>query len=832
SDTATKARITLDAKTIHGQDHDPDGIEESITLSPGENHFEMTYDMGQACLLWDEFSPNVYQMKATVLADDSKDEKTVSFGMRQFKAGGTQFVINGRKLFLRGTLECCIFPLTGYPPTDINEWARIIKVAQSHGLNHFRFHSWCPPRAAFEAADKLGFYFQVEGPVWGTVGDGDPVDDYIYTECERILKEYGNHPSFVMMAYGNEPWGDNHEAYLNKLVKHLKAIDARHLYTAASGWAHVPQNQYHSDYKPRVQLWNANLTSRINALPPETVTDYRDFVAKSKVPIVSHEIGQWCAYPNYKEMKKYTGVVKPKNFEIFKQMLIDNHMLDQADDFLMASGKLQVLCYKEDIESALRTPGFGGFQLLDLHDFPGQGTALVGVLDPFWDPKPYVSADQYRRFCGQTVPLARMGKRIWTDDETFTADLEIAHFGPKPIEDATVSWKITEGKKIYASGNLIDQTIGIGSGKKLAGITASLQDVKAPAMLNLEVAIDGTEFANDWDLWVYPETRSDEGTDIAIVNTFDEHAVAMLESGKTVMLMPAPGMMKGNIPPGFSSIFWNTLWTNGQQPHTLGILCDPDHPALADFPTQYHSNWQWWDIITKSQAMIMDDLPPTLRPIVQVIDDWFSNRRLGIVFEARVNGSKLLICSVDLQTDIEKRPVAKQFLDSLKKYMDSEAFDPGQELTTAQVNSLFRSGTLMKVVAADSQAPGYPASNAVDEDPKTFWHTPWSDEPAPYPHELVIDLKATRTIIGIGCLTRQDGLLTGCVKEYEVYLSDQPDTWGQSAAKGQFTKDDQRQTVLFDKSQTGRYLRFVAAGGFDDSAYAAIAELEVITEQE
>ncbi|MHC5159977.1 MAG: glycoside hydrolase family 2 TIM barrel-domain containing protein, partial [Planctomycetota bacterium] len=307
SDTATKAKITLDAKTIHGQEHDPDGIEESITLSPGENHFEMTYDMGQACLLWDEFSPNVYQMKATVLADDSKDEKTVSFGMRQFKAGGTQFVINGRKLFLRGTLECCIFPLTGYPPTDINEWARIIKVAQSHGLNHFRFHSWCPPRAAFEAADKLGFYFQVEGPVWGTVGDGDPVDDYIYTECERILKEYGNHPSFVMMAYGNEPWGDNHEAYLNKLVKHLKAIDARHLYTAASGWAHVPQNQYHSDYKPRVQLWNANLTSRINALPPETVTDYRDFVAKSKVPIVSHEIGQWCAYPNYNGHRVLAG---------------------------------------------------------------------------------------------------------------------------------------------------------------------------------------------------------------------------------------------------------------------------------------------------------------------------------------------------------------------------------------------------------------------------------------------------------------------------------------------------------------------------------------------
>ncbi len=101
-------------------------------------------------------------------------------------------------------------------------------------------------------------------------------------------------------------------------------------------------------------------------------------------------------------------------------------MLDQADDFLLASGKLQTLCYKEDIESALRTDGFGGFQLLDLHDFPGQGTALVGVLDAFWESKGYVTAEEYHRFSCQTVPLARMTKRIWTNDESFSADIEIA----------------------------------------------------------------------------------------------------------------------------------------------------------------------------------------------------------------------------------------------------------------------------------------------------------------------------------------------------------------------------------------------------------------------
>ena len=109
------------------------------------------------------------------------------------------------------------------------------------------------------------------------------------------------------------------------------------------------------------------------------------------MPAVVHEMGQWCVYPNFDEVRKYTGPLKPKNFDIFHDSLAEHGMLDQWRDFLRASGKLQALCYKEEIEAALRTPGIGGFELLDLHDFPGQGTALVGVLDPFWESKGYIT---------------------------------------------------------------------------------------------------------------------------------------------------------------------------------------------------------------------------------------------------------------------------------------------------------------------------------------------------------------------------------------------------------------------------------------------------------
>ncbi len=337
---------------------------------------------------------------------------------------------------------------------------------QAHGLNLIRFHSWCPPEAAFTAADELGFYYQVECAAWTAVGDGRPIDKWLYDEADRILAAYGNHPSFMLMPYGNEPSGEHHRRYLAAWVEHCKNQDNRRLYTSAAAWPQIAENQFHVCFEPRV---HGGPQSRINALPPETRTDYRQFIQARTVPVISHEIGQWCVFPNFDEIPKYTGKLKPKNFEIFRDVLAEHHLADRAKDFLMASGKLQTLCYKEEIESALRTPGMGGFELLDLHDFPGQGTALVGVLDPFWDAKGYVTAAEYSRFCNRTVPLARMSKRVFTTDEPFAADLEVAHFGPKPLEKTVPAWKITDAAgQSLVSGKLPAKDIPIDNGIALA----------------------------------------------------------------------------------------------------------------------------------------------------------------------------------------------------------------------------------------------------------------------------------------------------------------------------------------------------------------------------
>ncbi|HMP42714.1 MAG TPA: glycoside hydrolase family 2 TIM barrel-domain containing protein [Roseiflexaceae bacterium] len=678
-----------------------------VRLTAGTTTAEFHWEYAADAALWDEFNPVLHDIDISLdaLAGGLRyhDQRSMRFGLREVGVHGSQISVNGRPIFLRGTLECASFPHTGYPPTDVASWQRIMRIAQAHGLNHLRFHSWCPPEAAFDAADELGVYLQVECASWAnigaTVGDGDPLDTWLYHEAERIIRAYGNHPSFLLMAYGNEPGGARHTEYLTGWVRYWREHEPRRLRTAGAGCPAIPENDYHNIPEPRVQRWGEELKSRINDRAPETETDYTDYVERMVRPIVSHEIGQWCVFPNFAEIEKYTGVLKARNFEIFRDSLAANHMADQAHDFLIASGKLQTLCYKEDIESALRTRGFAGFQLLDLHDFPGQGTALVGVLDPFWDEKGYVTPAEFRRFCAPTVPLARMARRYWYTGDTFTATIDIAHYGAQDLVGGA-HWQLIDATGVVAAeGSLPSLPIATGGVSRLGTISYPLVELVPARRYTLWVTLEHGAGSNSWDLWLFADQLDTSVPDeIVLATTLDADTQAVLHAGGRVLLLPDPAALKIESELGFSSVFWNTAWTKrdtgtgkGQAPHTLGLVCDPAHPALAGFPTESHSNWQWWDIIHGAQALLLDHLPPTVRPIVQPIDTWFDNHRLGLLLEARVGGGRLMICSADLQNNLDQRPVARQLRWSLLQYMASEAFAPAHELTVADLHQFWRS---------------------------------------------------------------------------------------------------------------------------------------------
>jgi len=669
-----------------------------VTIGPAPRTVtEAVLPMGDDVRLWDDIEPVPLTLTASLTAKQGEhtyvDRQTTQFGMREFSAQGSQLTLNGRPTFLRGTVECAVFPLTGYPPMDLQAWLREFAMAKSLGLNCFRFHSWCPPEAAFDAADRLGFMLHIETPVWTYLGEYPDLDQFVYDEGDRILRLYGNHPSFCMLLAGNEPHGQNVEPFLTGLLEHWKAKDNRRLYSGCSGWPEIPANQFH--VLPRRHgkgplRAHAFVGSRLDAEPPRTDADYRFHIADAPVPIVAHEIGQWCVYPNLDEIDKFRGVLRAVNYEIFRDSLAEHHMLDQAHAFTMASGALQLREYKEEIESALRTPGYGGFEIVFINDCHGEGTAVIGVLDAFWDPKPYLDPDKFASFCASTVPLARMTKLTWTTDETFTADVELAHFGRAPIDAAVPTWSLSlaDGQEI-ASCKLPPRSIPVGNGIALGTIRMPLAGVPAPAKLVLTVGLEGTPFRNDWEIWVYPscvDTTPPEG--VLIASPGGVEVMEALERGEKVFLMPQLSALPDDIPAGFTTIFWNTNWFKQQPRRTLGILCDPTHPALAEFPTEYHSNWQWWDLVTKAGVLKLEAFPPEFRPIVQVIDDWNTNRKLGLLFEARVGEGRVLYCSVDLFNGLERRPVARQLLHSLFSYMRSDAFDPKTEVGLDVIASL------------------------------------------------------------------------------------------------------------------------------------------------
>ena len=378
---------------------------------------EIDLPLGDQIRTWDEFDPNLYllNLSLNVKADKESyfDTKQVKFGMREVGVKGTRFTMNGREIFIRGTVNSAEFPLTGYPVMDESGWLRILKTCKDYGLNCVRFHSWCPPEAAFKVADSLGIYLQIENSDWRfTVGEDKAVNDFLRREADRIFKEYGNHPSFVFFCEGNELCGSGVKEFLSESVTHWKR-DPRHLYTGSAAYPYVPENQYNVLYGARPHRWKEGLKSRFNVAPLNTLYDYSEYVKKYPIPMITHEIGQWCVYPNYDEIKKYTGVLKPYNYQIFRESLRDHHMLDLAEEFTRASGKFHLIQKKEEFESYYRTPGMAGYHLLQLNDFPGQGTSPVGVVDVFWDTKPYVTADEFKSMVSPCLPLLLTSSFVW-----------------------------------------------------------------------------------------------------------------------------------------------------------------------------------------------------------------------------------------------------------------------------------------------------------------------------------------------------------------------------------------------------------------------------------
>lgn len=649
---------------------------------------------------WSDLNPDLYVMNVS----DGKSSKAITFGMREVSTNGKSLLVNGRKIFLRGTLDCCIFPLTGVPPTDKEGWKKEMEILQAWGFNHIRFHSWCPPEAAFEVADSMGFYLQTELPVWSLkIGDDPQVTEFLSEEFHKMSDAYGNHPSWIMTTCGNELQHDFN--VLNDMVKEMRDYDSRHLYAATSftfekghGGHAEPYDQF------LITQWSDDGWVRgqgvFDKVSPSFDKNYASAMGCVKVPLVSHEIGQYAVYPDLSEIEKYTGVLDPLNFKAVKADLEKKGLIGKAADYLKATGSFAKILYKEEIERALKTPGFSGVQLLGIQDFPGQGTALVGLINSFWESKGVTDASDFRHFNSPVVPLANFPKAVYTSEETFQAVVDIANYGQTNLNPDNIVWELSDASGNRKSGTLASATLPQGEVMKVGSVQVALNDFSIPSKLTFKVAIPNTEYENSWNIWVYPVIEKVNTRSVVVTSSLDTAKKELAKGGK-VLFMPETDKVNG-IESKFLPVFWSPVHFP-KQAGGMGVITQSAHPALKGFPNDGHSDWQWWKPVKNASVMHMDAITDIktgqhIEPIIGVIDNFLHNRRLGYMFETKCGKGTLVVSSINLSAD---SPEIKSLYKGVLEYMNSSAFKPANEINSKSLENIV-SGTEIKTTKSTS----------------------------------------------------------------------------------------------------------------------------------
>lgn len=459
--------------------------EKIYEVSALDTRLTLRYPLGEQAREWDEYDPCVYELTVRILRGGSVlCERTSHFGLREFTHDELKLYCNDKEIFLRGTHDGMSFPLTGYAPMDLDSWLRVYGTSKEYGLNHYRYHTCCPPKAAFLAASYLGIYVQAELAFWGSIYEaGDENYDreqqeFLLQEGIRALDAFGDLPSYFGMSMGNELWGS--KAEINRIMGVLKAHDDRHLYTQGSNnHQFVPSVLPNDDFFSGVRFSTHRLFRGSYAMcdaplgfvqtqRPGAYWDYDEMISPARitgsesskggtiqiqygtgikevevgegeqeviphVPVVSHEIGQYEFTPDFHEIERYTGVLQPENMKIFRERMEEKGLLGYADDYFRASGKLAAACYKLELEAALRSANLSGFQLLDIKDFPGQGTALVGIMNAFQINKGAIARTDWRMFCSDAVLLPTLDSFVMRGGDCIRSEVKLRYYRPEGL---------------------------------------------------------------------------------------------------------------------------------------------------------------------------------------------------------------------------------------------------------------------------------------------------------------------------------------------------------------------------------------------------------------
>jgi hypothetical protein len=672
--------------------------ENNLKIPSGDFIIKKKITIGNSVKPWDEFSPDLYVLEIKISYNKQRQVYASTFGFRDLSTVDKHITINGRKIIYRNSHEGMFFGKTGYPAMDVDYWKRVFELYKKHGLNAVRFHSSCPPEAAFRAADELGIYLQVEFfwmDGWMGLkdligGNNESLNQFVKDEMLQALKNYGNHPSMMMVSFGNELGGDFNK--MGEWIAAIKKHDSRHFYAAGIAHNITPSDDF-VEYGGKGEVLKKDGTDwdyTANYTIP-SLHNYDIGYQRRNLPEYTHETGQYVVHPLWSEIEKYNGVLSPRNLLYFRK-IAEQHGVDKMDTlFQKASGNLNRIFYKAEIEATLRTPLSAGYGLLSMVDYPGQGEALIGWVNPFYENKFFLTPEEFKMYGNHTVPLIRFAKFCWADGEQFMAKVEVANYGNKTLHQKALNYIIKDGDKLLKEGAFPPIDILQGGTTYIGNLSYLLESGSDGKQLNVSLYIPGTPFSNSWDIWVFPRNHMmQQPENILITANIDEAITCLNQGGKVLLLADKLGTLKNRKYAAFNPVFWSATCFEGQSTQVIGSVIQSKHPAMRLFPTKDVADWQWKEVCNGARGFILNDLPKDYQPIVQPVNDYHYGNKLGSVFELKsAQGGKLLICGYNILDDLDKHPASMQLRKSLLHYMESTDFNPNQVISDEWLKKTF-----------------------------------------------------------------------------------------------------------------------------------------------
>ncbi|MBQ4086976.1 MAG: beta galactosidase jelly roll domain-containing protein [Clostridia bacterium] len=616
-----------------------------------------------------------------------------TFGVRRLVADGVHFKLNGIPYFLRGVCEHCYFPDTIHPAHDKAYYRFIIKNLKKLGFNFIRFHTYVPEEEYMQAADELGMLIHVESP-----------NNTTLAEWKDVVKLCRRHPSVVIYCCGNELLLDEpFIAHLNQCadVVHAQTDSLFSPFSALRGLEYFffePELEHELKHEPfthnprRIELvgrfsdmYSSYAVSRFS-YRSLTLADAEEADVWSDVykkPRVSHEICIDGTYTDLSLKDRYKGtrVGKTEMFSSLEKHLEEKGLLKKAPTFFKHSSEWQRRIRKYCFEELRRSNNMAGYDFLGPIDTHWHTFGYdVGMMNEFYELKPGETVRNVLMYNSETVLLTNLKRKVnFASGETLSCGIFTSCYHKTPLENATLSIRLLLDGKVIERKSVTIDTIWNGQVSKLYDLSLKLPEVEKPGAMKLQVFLDCDELTceNEWELYLFPTAQPADAKNIIIKDKMtEEELISTLHSGKDVLLLGAEPFV--SLP---------TTFRIGLAGRTSGNLATviSDHPALSEMPHEGFCSWQFSGLMEDGNAICFacDDVP--YNPIIEVASTHKFAIRQAAMFEFTVGEGRLFVCGFHFS---ETDPAAMWLKEQLIRYMTSDAFRPGEEISEVQLRKL------------------------------------------------------------------------------------------------------------------------------------------------